>query len=242
MKFEIIKIKAIWFFLFALLTLSVTAQERSITGKVTDAATNESLIGVTVLIEGTFTGTVTDIDGKFSLKTTPGAKLVFSFIGYQTQTLAVDQQSAINVALKTETQGLDEVVVIGYGTVKKADATGSISTVSSKDFNKGAMVSAQDLIVGKSAGVVVTNGGGAPGGGSTIRIRGGSSLTASNDHLIIIDGVPISSNDVSGGSNFLSFINPNDIETFTVLKDASSTAIYGSRASNGVIQIGRAHV
>ncbi len=237
MKFEIVKMKAIWFFLFALLTLSVTAQERSITGKVTDATTNEGLIGVTVLIEGTYTGTVTDIDGKFSVKVTPGAKLVFSFIGYQAQTLAVGTQSTLNVALKTEAKGLDEVVVIGYGTVKKSDATGSISTVSSKDFNKGAMTSAQDLIVGKSAGVVITSDGGAPGSGSTIRIRGGSSLNASNDPLIIIDGVPIANSNVSGSSNFLSFVNPNDIETFTVLKDASSTAIYGSRASNGVILI-----
>ncbi len=237
MKLEIVKMKAIWFFLFALLTLSVSAQERSITGKVTDATTKEGLIGVTVLIEGTYTGTVTDIDGNYTVKVAPNAKLVFSFVGYQSQALPVGTQSILNVALQTELKGLDEVVVIGYGTVKKSDATGSVSTVSSKDFNKGAMTSAQDLIVGKSAGVVITNGGGQPGAGSTIRIRGGSSLNASNDPLIIIDGVPIDNNNVSGSSNFLSFINPNDIETFTVLKDASSTAIYGSRASNGVILI-----
>jgi len=237
MKFEIVKMKAIWFFLLALLTLSVTAQERSITGKVTDATTNEGLIGVTVLIQGTYTGTVTDVDGKFTVKATPGANLVFSFIGYQTQTVAVGQQTTINVSLKTEVKGLDEVVVIGYGTVKKSDATGAVSTVSTKDFNNGVMTSAQDLIVGKSAGVVITTAGGAPGSGATIRIRGGSSLNASNDPLIIIDGVPLDNNNVAGSANFLSFVNPNDIETFTVLKDASSTAIYGSRASNGVILI-----
>jgi len=237
MKFEIVKMKAIWFFLFALLTLSVTAQERSITGKVTDATTNEGLIGVTVLIQGTYTGTVTDVDGKFTVKAAPGANLVFSFIGYQTQTVAVGQQTTINVSLKTEVKGLDEVVVIGYGTVKKSDATGAVSTVSTKDFNNGVMTSPQDLIVGKSAGVVITTAGGAPGSGATIRIRGGSSLNASNDPLIIIDGVPLDNNNVGGSSNFLSFVNPNDIETFTVLKDASSAAIYGNRASNGVILI-----
>jgi len=237
MKFEIVKMKAIWFFIFALLTLSVTAQEKPITGKVTDATTNEGLIGVTVLIQGTYTGTVTDVDGKFSLKAAPGANLVFSFIGYQTQTVAVGQQTTLNVSLKTEVKGLDEVVVIGYGTVKKSDATGAVSTVSTKDFNSGVMTSPQDLIVGKSAGVVITTAGGAPGSGATIRIRGGSSLNASNDPLIIVDGVPLDNNNVGGSSNFLSFVNPNDIETFTVLKDASSAAIYGNRASNGVILI-----
>ena len=192
---------------------------------------------MTVLIEGTYTGTVTDIDGKFTVKVKPDARLVFSFIGYQPQTVAVGSQATINVALAVEARGLDEVVVIGYGTVKKSDATGSVSSVSAKDFNKGGVSSAQDLIVGKSAGVVITTSGGAPGSGSTIRIRGGSSLNASNDPLIIIDGVPIDNNNISGGANFLAFVNPNDIETFTILKDASSTAIYGSRASNGVILI-----
>ena len=237
MKFELVKMKATWFLLFALLTLSVTAQERLITGKVTDAATKESLIGVTVIIEGTFTGTVTDFEGKYSIKATPASKLVFSFIGYTTQTLAVNQQSTLNVALVLETKKIDEVVVIGYGTVKKSDATGAVSTVSSKDFNKGGITSPQDLIVGKSAGTVITSSGGAPGSGSTIRIRGGSSMSASNDPLIIIDGFPVSNSGISGLANPLSTINPNDIETFTVLKDASATAIYGSRASNGVILI-----
>ncbi|NEW83468.1 MAG: TonB-dependent receptor [Mariniphaga sp.] len=237
MKFEFVKMKATWFLLFALLTLSVTAQERLITGKVTDAATKESLIGVTVIIEGTYTGTVTDFEGKYSIKVTPASKLLFSFIGYATQTVAVNQLSTLNIALAMETQGIDEVVVIGYGTVKKSDATGAVSTVSAKDFNKGGITSAQDLIVGKSAGTVITSSNGAPGSGSTIRIRGGSSMSASNDPLIIIDGFPVSNSGISGLANPLSTINPNDIETFTVLKDASATAIYGSRASNGVILI-----
>ena len=237
MKLEFLKMKAIWFFLFALLTMSVNAQERTITGKITDATTNEALVGVTVLIEGTFIGTVTDFDGKYTIKVNQGSKLIFSYIGYQSQTTTVSTQSVLDIKLAVETKGLDEVVVIGYGTVKKSDATGSLSTVSSKDFNKGGLTSAQDLIIGKTAGVVITTSGGAPGSGATIRIRGGSSLNASNDPLIIIDGVPISNSNVSGGSNFLAFVNPNDIETFTILKDASSTAIYGSRASNGVILI-----
>lgn len=139
--------------------------------------------------------------------------------------------------MKSSVTMLEEAVVIGYGTVKRADATGSIATVSSNDFNQGAITSPQDLLVGKSAGVVINNAGGASGAGATIRIRGGSSLNASNDPLIIIDGVPIDNSNIAGSSNFLSFVNPNDIESFTVLKDASVTAIYGSRASNGVIII-----
>lgn len=237
MKIEFVRMKAIWFFLFALLTLSVTAQERSITGTITDGATNEPLVGVTVLVEGTYNGTVTNMDGKYSIQVPPGSKLVYSFIGYKTQSIEINQQSTIDVVMVLETTGIDEVVVIGYGTVKKSDATGAVSTVSAKDFNKGGITSAQDLIVGKSAGTVITSAGGAPGSGSTIRIRGGSSMSASNDPLIIIDGFPVSNSTISGLANPLSTINPNDIETFTVLKDASATAIYGSRASNGVILI-----
>ena len=237
MKFEFVRLKAILFFLVVLLTMSVMAQEKTITGKVTDAASKEALVGVTVLIEGTYTGTVTDFDGKYTIKALPTSKLVFSFVGYTPQTIAVGQQTKFDVALALQTQGIDEVVVIGYGTVKKSDATGAVSTVSSKDFNKGGITSAQDLIVGKSAGTVITSSGGAPGSGSTIRIRGGSSMSASNDPLIIIDGFPVSNSGISGLANPLSTINPNDIETITVLKDASATAIYGSRASNGVMLI-----
>ncbi|MGD9558705.1 MAG: SusC/RagA family TonB-linked outer membrane protein, partial [Mangrovibacterium sp.] len=160
----------------------------------------------------------------------------FSYVGYKTVE-QIAESATLNVKLQEDLAQLDEVVVIGYGQVKKGDATGSVTAVSSEDFNKGAITSPQDLMVGKSAGVVITTSGGAPGSGSTIRIRGGSSLNASNDPLIIIDGVPLDNNTISGSSNFLSFVNPNDIETFTVLKDASATAIYGSRASNGVILI-----
>ena len=237
MKIELAKMKILWFFLLAVLTLPAFAQEKTISGTVSDATSKESLVGVTVQVEGTTIGAATDFDGKFTLKAAPGQKLVISFVGYEPQVIVVGQQTSLKISLSPKTQGLDEVVVIGYGTVKKSDATGAVSTVSAKDFNKGSITSAQDLLVGKSAGVNLTTSGGAPGSGATIRIRGGSSLNASNDPLIIIDGVPISNSNVSGSSNFLSFVNPNDIESFTVLKDASSTAIYGSRASNGVILI-----
>ncbi|MCL6102507.1 MAG: TonB-dependent receptor [Bacteroidetes bacterium] len=237
MKFELAKMKMLWFFLFAVFTLPAFAQEKTISGTVSDATSKESLIGVTVLVEGTTNGTATDIDGKFTLRVTPGQKIVFSFVGYVPQTVTVGQQTTFKIALSPQSQGLDEVVVIGYGTVKKNDATGAVSTVSSKDFAKGGITSPQDLIVGKSAGTVVTSSDGAPGSGATIRIRGGSSMSASNDPLIIIDGFPVSNSGISGLANPLTTINPNDIETFTVLKDASATAIYGSRASNGVILI-----
>lgn len=237
MKFELAKTKMLWFFLLAVMTLPAFAQEKSISGTVSDASNKEPLIGVTVQVVGTTYGVATDFDGKFTLKVTPGQKLLFSFVGYVSQTITVGQQAAYNIALASQTQGLEEVVVIGYGTVKKNDATGAVSTVSSKDFIKGGITSPQDLIVGKSAGTVITSAGGAPGAGSTIRIRGGSSMSASNDPLIIIDGFPVSNSGISGVANPLATINPNDIETFTVLKDASATAIYGSRASNGVILI-----
>ncbi|MGE0076623.1 MAG: SusC/RagA family TonB-linked outer membrane protein [Bacteroidales bacterium] len=212
-------------------------QRITITGTITDATNGDPIPGVTILVKGTTQGTSTDLNGKYSIQAEINSSLVISFVGYTTQEIPVNGRAVIDVALDVATQSLDEVVVIGYGTVKKTDATGSVVAVSSKDFNKGAITSPQDLLVGKSAGVVITNSGGAPGSGATIRIRGGSSLNASNDPLIVIDGVPIDNNNVSGSSNILSFINPNDIENFTVLKDASATAIYGSRASNGVIII-----
>jgi iron complex outermembrane receptor protein len=215
------------------------AQERLVTGTVTDANDGMGIPGVSVVVKGTTVGTSTNIDGKFTVSADATSTLIFSFIGYKTQEILVGSQTQVNVVLSVDTESLSEVVVIGYGTVKKEDKTGSVTSVSAKDFNKGNITSAQDLLVGKSSGVVITSAGGAPGAGSTIRIRGGSSFTASNDPLIIVDGMPIESvgKNVSGSSNALSFINPNDIETFTVLKDASATAIYGSRASNGVILI-----
>ncbi|GET32827.1 SusC/RagA family TonB-linked outer membrane protein [Prolixibacter bellariivorans] len=237
MKFVFGKLHVLLLFSALLMANVSFAQEMTITGKVTDASTKEPLVGVTVVIQGTTSGTTTDFDGNYRLNVAKGQNLVFSFIGYKSQTITISDQTTLNVALAVETKGLDEVVVIGYGQVKKSDATGSVVAVDSKDFNKGAITSPQDLLVGKSAGVVITPGSGAPGSGATIRIRGGSSLNASNDPLIIVDGVPLDNNTISGSSNFLSFMNPNDIETFTVLKDASATAIYGSRASNGVILI-----
>jgi iron complex outermembrane receptor protein len=224
-------------FLGILLSGAINAQGIRISGKVTDAADGSALAGVTIQEKGTTNGAIADGNGNFSFLVAPTATLVISYIGYATQEVPVNGRTIINVAMAVESRNLQEVVVIGYGTVKKSDATGSVVAVTSKDFNKGAITSPQDLLVGKSPGVVITNSGGAPGSGATIRVRGGSSLNASNDPLIIIDGVPIDNSNIAGSSNFLSFINPNDIETFTVLKDASATAIYGSRASNGVIII-----
>jgi TonB-dependent starch-binding outer membrane protein SusC len=216
----------------------VVAQEYNITGVVTDKTTGETLPGVYVLIKGTTNGTATDANGSYVVKV-PDANtvLVFSYVGYISQEMPVGASSVIDVALELSTKELEEVVVIGYGTVRKTDATGSVAVVGSDEFNKGAITTPQQLLVGKTAGVVITSGGGAPGTGSTIRIRGGSSMSASNDPLIVIDGVPLENDGPSGMANSLSVINPNDIESMTVLKDASATAIYGSRASNGVIII-----
>jgi iron complex outermembrane receptor protein len=213
------------------------AQQSVLTGKVTDSSSGEALPGVSIVVKGTTNGTITNFDGVFTLNVNKGDAVQFSFVGYTMQEVIIDGQKSLSIALVVDNEELEEVVVIGYGQVKKSDATGAVSTVSSKDFNKGGITSPQDLLVGKSAGTVITTSGGAPGSGATIRIRGGSSMSASNDPLIIIDGFPVSNSGISGLANPLSTINPNDIETFTVLKDASATAIYGSRASNGVILI-----
>ena len=195
------------------------------------------VIGATVIEQGTTNGTSTDLDGNYILTVSSADAVVeISCIGYATQAFVASQLPA-TVTLADDTQFLDEVVVIGYGTVKKEDVTGSVATVKADEINKGMITSPADLLKGKSAGVVVTPGGGAPGAGSTIRIRGGSSLNATNDPLIIIDGLPVSNDGISGMADPLSSINPSDIESFSVLKDASATAIYGSRASNGVIVI-----
>ena len=195
------------------------------------------VIGAAIIEAGTTNGAVTDLDGNFSLRvSSPDATVEVSCIGYTTQTF---KASAIpsTITLHEDSEFLDEVVVIGYGTVKKSDMTGSIATVKADEINKGVITTPADLLRGKSAGVVVTAGSGMPGSGATIRIRGGSSINASNDPLIVIDGLPVSNDGISGMSDPLSSINPEDIESFTVLKDASATAIYGSRASNGVIVI-----
>ncbi|WP_016777910.1 TonB-dependent receptor plug domain-containing protein [Anaerophaga thermohalophila] len=229
--------KILFLFLGLGFFISASAQEVTVTGTVTEAGTGEPLPGVTVVIKGTQQGAISRVDGTYSVQASPDDVLVFSFIGFKTQEQTVGDREVINVALEPEILGLDEVVVIGYGTVRKEDATGSVTAIEADEINRGAPVSPEDLLNGKTAGVRITNSGGAPGAGSTIRIRGGSSLSASNDPLIVIDGVPVDNEGVSGMRNPLSSINPNDIESFTVLKDASATAIYGSRASNGVILI-----
>ncbi len=195
------------------------------------------VIGATVMEQGTTNGTSTGLDGDFLLNVSgPDATVVISCIGYATQTFKASEVPA-KVTLAEDGEFLDEVVVIGYGTVKKSDMTGSVSTVKADEINKGVITTPADLLRGKSAGVVVTQGSGMPGSGATIRIRGGSSINASNDPLIVIDGLPVSNDGIGGMSDPLSSINPEDIESFSVLKDASATAIYGSRASNGVIVI-----
>jgi TonB-dependent starch-binding outer membrane protein SusC len=232
--------KNLKFYLFwvAMLTIvSGYAQQKTVTGKVSDAESGESLPGVTIAVSGTTRGTVTNIEGEYSLDVEEGQTLFFSFVGYARKEITVGPENVINVQLASSVFGLDEVVVIGYGQVKKEDATGSVEAISSDDFNPGAITSPQELVTGKIAGVNITSGGGSPGEGATIRIRGGSSLSASNDPLFVIDGVPVDNDGITGMKNPLSTIHPSDIETFTVLKDASATAIYGSRASNGVIII-----
>jgi TonB-linked SusC/RagA family outer membrane protein len=219
-----------------LLTHAVLSQV-TITGTVTDANDGTPLPGVNILIQGTTSGAVSDVDGNYSISVEPDATLVFSYIGYISQEIAVGNQTTINVALEPDILALEEVVTIGYGTTRKADATGSVIAINSDDFNTAGATSGHQLISGKIAGVQITQTGGAPGGGATIRIRGGSSLSASNDPLFVVDGVPLDNRSVSGMRNSFNAINPNDIETITVLKDASATAIYGSRASNGVIII-----
>ncbi len=217
------------------------AQNGTVRGTIVDASDGSPLPGATVLVKGTSNGTVTDMNGKFSIQVQGNATLVFSYVGYETQEVSVKPNSTVNIKLKPSAANLNELVVIGYGAVKKKDATGSVTAIDSKSFNKGAITSPADLLAGKVAGVQITNTGGAPGAGSVIRIRGGSSLSASNDPLIVVDGVPLDNEGTAGMRSALNSINPADIATFTVLKDASATAIYGSRASNGVIIITTKH-
>lgn len=216
------------------LSFNAYAQKVTVQGNIKDA-TGEPVIGASVLEKGTTNGTVTDYDGNFNLSIAPTSTLSISYIGYKTQEITYRGQTTLYVILEEDSELLDEVVVIGYGTVRKDDATGSVTAIKPDKMNKGLTTTATDMITGKIAGVNVTSEGGSPGGGAMIRIRGGASLSASNNPLIVIDGLPIDNEGIKGVSNPLSTINPNDIETFTVLKDASATAIYGSRASNGVI-------
>ncbi len=223
------------FIALLLLPFTMLAQN-SLTGSVTDKSSDQPLPGVNVIVKGTTNGTITDFDGKFTLSNLKNGDVIeFSFVGFKTVDVAYSNQKNLQIALQEDNAQLDEVVLVGYGTVRKKDATGSVTQITTKDFNKGANVTAENLLNGRVAGLTI-NTGGAPGSGSAIRIRGGSSLSASNDPLIVIDGLPVGAS-AGGSTSILASINPNDIESFTVLKDASATAIYGSRASNGVIII-----
>ncbi len=233
------KVFLLTFLSSVLLTLSTSAQTGAtinVRGQVTDVG-GEPIIGANILLEGTGKGTITDYDGNYALQAPSDGVLHISYIGYTPQTITINNRTRIDIVMQEDTELLDELVVIGYGSVKKDDATGSVTAIKPDNINKGLVTNAQDMISGKVAGVNIVSGGGTPGGGATIRIRGGSSLSASNDPLIVIDGLAMDNDGIKGVANPLTMVNPNDIETFTVLKDASATAIYGSRASNGVIII-----
>lgn len=254
MKNKLIKhFSIVSFMLMILCVQSIFAQKRTVSGIVTDSK-NEPLIGVNVTIKNaSTTGTITDMDGKYTLDVPSNSSvLVFSYIGYSSQEVKVNNRSVIDVVLKDDMQALEEVVVVGYGTMKKSDLTGSVSSITSDNFKLGTDLTPQQLMQGAFSGVNISQNSGKPGGSNTIRVRGGTSITASNDPLYVIDGVPIStsagvnqSNIGSSTTDFfdqepinpLSNINPNDIESINILKDASATAIYGSRGANGVIMI-----
>jgi iron complex outermembrane receptor protein len=222
------------FFLFC---TAAYAQQGTVRGRITDED-GESVIGAGVIIQGTTRGVATDYDGNFEISDVPYNSVIeIKYIGYQPQSIIFTGQPFLDILLEEDAQLLDEIIVIGYGAVKKSDLTGSIAAITEKDFNPGVITSPVELATGKLAGVQITSGGGRAGSGSRIRIRGGASLTATNDPLIVIDGVPLAVGDISGASDPLSTINPNDIESMSILKDASATAIYGSRASNGVVMI-----
>lgn len=227
--------KAIGLFVLAFVVQFSFAQDRVISGKVVDAA-GAPLSGVSVVAKGSSSGTQTNATGQFQLTVSSTVNtLVLSSVGFTTQEVSVQGVNTVSVVLASASTTMGDVVVVAYGTRRKTDLTGSVTAVTAKDFQKGNINSAEQLLVGKVAGLSITTGGGAAGGGSRIRIRGGASLNASNDPLLVIDGVPVDGNGVSGSANLLNTINPNDIESMTILKDASATALYGSRASNGVI-------
>lgn len=222
--------------LLPLFFLSVVAQDKVVTGRITDAS-GVPLAGASVMVKGTTTGTQTNNEGRFSLRVASSATtLVISSVGYAQQEVMIGS-GPVNVSLQQVAANLNEVVVVGYGTQRKRDLTGAVATVTSKEFQTGAIQTPEQLIAGKVAGVQISQNSGAPGTGSRIRVRGGASLNASNDPLIVIDGVPVDNGGVSGSSNPLNLLNPDDIESFNILKDPSAAAIYGSRGSNGVILI-----
>jgi TonB-linked SusC/RagA family outer membrane protein len=230
------------------ITTLLSAQDVTITGTVTDLSTNETLPGANIVIKGTTRGSITDLDGNFFIDASVGETLVFSSVGYAPVEIVVGDETVINVSLALSFEELDEVIVVGYGTVKKKDVTGSVTSVKTEDFNRGSQTSPADLLQGRAAGVMITNSSGDPGANSNIRIRGNSSVRAGNDPLIVVDGFPLAGGTTqadgdlaslgnSSARNPLNFINPNDIASMDILKDASATAIYGSRGANGVIII-----
>ncbi len=222
-----------------IITANVSYSQKLITvkGQVIFALEEKPILGASVKVKGTTVETITDLNGNYTIQATKNDILTFSYAGYTTKEVAIGEQTVITVALNLSEGELDKDVFVGYGTVKKSNTTGALNSLTYSQFDNTYITSPQELLAGKSAGVVITSAGGEPGSGSTIRIRGGSSLNASNDPLVVVDGMPIKNGGVNGESNFLSFIDPNEIASFTVLKDASTTSIYGSRASNGVIII-----
>ena len=238
-------------FLFLIFTSAFQAfgQSIQISGKVTDASTGQTLPGVSILVKNTTTGTTTGLNGRYSIQAKIGSELVFSYIGYEGQSIVVGNQKIIDVAMKPTATGLSEVVVVGYGVQKKSDVTGATQTLTKKNFNPGVMISPAEMMQGRVSGVQVTMNSGEPGAGATVRIRGSSSIRANQDPLYVVDGVPLNNVNATPGSvgvaginasaskDPLNFLNPDDIASITVLKDASATAIYGSRGANGVILI-----
>ncbi|MCF2444435.1 TonB-dependent receptor [Dyadobacter sp. CY345] len=231
---------------FAIITLTGYAQN-AVSGKVLDSK-GSGLPGVAITIKGSTTGTNTDVDGNFQISVAPNATLTFSSIGFESQDVPVGNKSTLSVTLSEDVRALEEVVVVGYGTVKKKDATGAVSALGSKDFQKGIVTSPEQLMQGRVAGVQITQSSGEPGGGINVRIRGTSSVLGGNNPLFVIDGVPLSGDNTSSGGdnqgvgrqpakNPLNFLNPDDIASIDILKDASATAIYGSRGANGVVLI-----
>src|SRR5688572_13320878 len=233
--------------LLMLSSMIAWSQARTVTGKVTSSDDGSAIPGVNILVKGSGTGTATDADGNFSISASDKDVLVFSFVGYASQEVTVRSESSITVYLQTDVTAVSEVVVIGYGTVRVKDATGAVAAVSSEDFNGGLISSPEQLIQGKTAGVQITSSSGEPGSAVQFRIRGTTSIRSNNNPLFVVDGVPLSGGVLPGGaavmdftqqdSNPLNFINPSDIESMSILKDASATAIYGSRGANGVVMI-----